>query len=62
MALMMTPVDPPYSAPYSCVKTWNSAIESTVTRACGSAIVRSSLLDWPSSMNWLLPASRPFAL
>ena len=58
----MTPDAPPYSAPYSCVSTWNSAMESTVTRDCGNVPVRSSLLYWPSTRYRLLPDSRPFAL
>src|SRR6185503_18207142 len=62
MALTMTPDAPPYSAPYSCVRIWNSDMESTVTRDCGNVPVRSSLLYWPSTRYRLLPLSRPLAL
>src|SRR6185295_6421629 len=62
--LTTTPVEPPYSAPYWCVCTWYSDIESSETRACVPCEPprRESLSYWPSTRNRLLFVAWPLAL
>src|SRR6266508_3575686 len=59
-----TPVEPPYSAPYWCVCTWYSAIESSEMRACVPCAPprRESLLNCPSTRNRLDVVACPLAL
>ena len=62
-AFTTTPDDPPNSAVYWCVSTWNSAIESSVMRACGPVPPPSvSWLAAPSTLQTLLAVVRPFTL
>ena len=62
--LTTTPVEPPYSAPYWCVCTWYSDIESSDTRACVPCEPprRESLSFCPSTRNRLLVVAWPLAL